>query len=466
MGKYHLFRRFFFINLVSIQYGIDSTLWLPTVFTYLETLTGSRASFYLSLAQFLPAVIQFFVSLLVGPLMALTGGSIKWAIVAFVFCSAIGNFLYSCAAEHGIGNEWAIIGGRMLCGLSSGSFSLAMSYIVSSTTTEERLPSLSLYRTFAGVALVIGPLLSVVLTLFTFYIGKFAVSPENAPTFVSSAIALVVALVTALFVKEKKAGKYNIFSIAKNHSHELKTGSNKDWAIPLYLLVLLFFSAFLMSNVFFLMSDLLRSSSYWHYDLTLISGLQAIVFFVSLVGSLYAENLRKVIQNFMNKRKQVQELATLDTAKEESNGDISIRSEAILASISFAISIVGAILVIIGIAIFDQMDSSNAGAAACFLIGCIVYMIAYNIQAASLPSLYSKSVPGKLRLVMVPWYGATVALGKIAGPPIIQVIGDSTHTNHGWIGTQGLCIALSLLCSVSFFVFMRPLASVLMAKSA
>ncbi|WFD27203.1 hypothetical protein MNAN1_002785 [Malassezia nana] len=198
-----------------------------------------------------------------------------------------------------------------------------MSYIVSSTSTEERLPSLSLYRTFAGLALVIGPLLSVVLTLFTFYIGKFAVSPENAPSFVSSAIALLVALVTAIFVQEKKASKYNIFSIAKNHSNEVKTGSSKDWAIPLYLLVLLFFSAFLMSNIFYLMSYLLRSSSYWNYDLTLISGLQAIVFFVSLIGSLFADNLRKVIQNLLNKRKEVEELATSDAEKDVSNVDSS-----------------------------------------------------------------------------------------------------------------------------------------------
>lgn len=117
MTTSNLLIKFFFLNLVSLQYGIDSTLWLPTVFSYIRSLTGNSASLYLSLAQFLPAAVQFFVSLLVGPILAFWGLSVKWSTVVFVLFSAIGNSLYSCAAEHGIGDVWAIIGGRLLCGL-------------------------------------------------------------------------------------------------------------------------------------------------------------------------------------------------------------------------------------------------------------------------------------------------------------------------------------------------------------
>ncbi|KAL4400234.1 hypothetical protein ACI68E_003150 [Malassezia pachydermatis] len=153
-----------------------------------------------------------------------------------------------------------------------------MSYIVTSTSTEERLPALSLFRTFAGIALVIGPILSVVLTLFSFHIGKFIVNPYNSPTFVSSAIALIVALVTAFFVQEKKASKYNLIHIIKTLA-QFKEGLQWCLSCAFVPAGITIFSSFLMSNVFFLMSDLLSSPSFWHYNLTLISGLQAIVFF-------------------------------------------------------------------------------------------------------------------------------------------------------------------------------------------
>lgn len=47
--KLTLFRRFFFVNLVVLQYGIDSTLWLPTVYAFINTLVDhSRVTYYLS----------------------------------------------------------------------------------------------------------------------------------------------------------------------------------------------------------------------------------------------------------------------------------------------------------------------------------------------------------------------------------------------------------------------------------
>lgn len=83
----------------------------------------------------------------------------------------------------------------MFAGLASASASLALSYIVVTSNAEERLSAMSLYRTFAGIALVLGPLLSMPLTLAKFDIGTFDINANNAPSFVMSGIAVIIVCV-------------------------------------------------------------------------------------------------------------------------------------------------------------------------------------------------------------------------------------------------------------------------------
>ena len=458
---YGLVRRFFFVNLVALQFGIDSTLWLPTVYSYVASLHDTRVSYYVSMAQFLSAAVQFVTSMLIGPIVAYFGASIKWGIVVLVFCSAVGNFIYSCAGRHAISSVWAIVGGRLICGIASGSTALAMAYIVSSSTLDERLPALSLYRTFGGIAFVIGPLLSVVLTLFTFHIGLFAVSPNNASTFVASGIFLCLSIVTALGLADKKATQLNFVSYLTKQSEELFLNGTEVWLMPFYMLFFLFISAFLMAGVQFIMSDLLRSPDHWGLNLTLISGLQAIVFFFALFGSLFAESFRKFIAQVLgNVSKAYADLISSPlTDKSAAHEKIvaSVLPEIVLSSISFAGSIIGAILVIVSLSIYQAGDHDKAGSVVCFLLGCILSMLAYNVQAASLPSLYSKSIPPKLRVIMTPWYGATVALGKLAAPPIIEAIGSSRTSNSGWIGSQALCIGVAIVGAALLYLSRRTL---------
>lgn len=469
-SQFQLFRAFFFVNLVALQFGIDGTLWLPTVFSYIATLVPpGKEHYYLSIAQLLPSAVQVFVSLLVGPVVAYMGASLKWSMVGFICISFIGNFLYSCAGPHAIGDVWALIGGRMLAGLASGSSSLAMSYIVMSSSMDERLESLSQYRSFAGVAFVIGPILSIPLTTFTFYIGKFAVNENNAPTFVSAFIALSIAFITCCFVREKRANKINFLQVMLNNRHEITGASKVIWAVPLLVLFLLFLSAFLMANVFYLMSDLMRSPDMWNLELTLISGLQAVVFLFALIGSLLADTFRKFLQVWLKRasffhRRILVALEISETDEKSSVLAQKLVSEVALSVCSFIATVVGCILVIASLAVFAGTTSGHAGSVACFLIGCTIMMAAYNIQAASLPSLFSKSLPAKLRTVLTPWYGATVALGKLAAPPIIGAIGVSRNHNNGWIGSQALCIGLALVAIWLLVLYTRSIVRVVLIQ--
>ncbi|WFD34151.1 hypothetical protein MCUN1_000987 [Malassezia cuniculi] len=470
-SRAELLRAFFFVNLVALQFGIDSTLWLPTVFSYISTITAHRrVHYYLSLAQLLPSAVQVFVSLLVGPIVALFTLSLKWSMVVFILLSFVGNFLYSCAGPFAINNVWALIGGRMLAGLASGSSALAMSYIVSSSSTDERLESLSQYRSFAGVAFVIGPVLSIPLTTFSFHIGRFPVDQNNAPTFVSSFIAVAVALITCCFVRQKRATQVNFLKVIVHNRSELTGHSKEIWAVPLLLLLLLFLSAFLMANVFYTMSDLMRSPDHWNLGLTLISGLQAIVFLFALIGSLLADSFRRIIQTSMQRassfRRRIH--TALDIQSDDDKGSLltdKLVSEVVLSACSFLATVLGCILSIISLAVQAHTTGSHAGSVACFLIACTIMMAAYNIQAATLPSLYSKCLPAKLRTVLTPWYGATVALGKLAAPPIIGAIGVSRAHNNGWIASQALCIAIAFLAIALQALFLCPLIRAVLRQS-
>ncbi|WFD41377.1 hypothetical protein MPSI1_000003 [Malassezia psittaci] len=461
VSRIGLLKKFFFLDLVALQFGIDSTLWLATAYSYIATLVPSDlTNHYLSIAQLLPSGVQFFVSLLVGPTIAYFGCGMKWPMVAFILCSAIGNFLYSCSGLHGIGNVWGLIGGRMLSGLASGSSSLSMTYIVNSSSTAERLEALSQYRTMAGFAMVLGPALSIPLTIFAFSIGKFEVNGNNAPTFVSAGIALLIAIITAIAVHDMRAKKLNFFDVMIRNRDEILKGESVLWQVPTLSLILLFVSSFLMADCLFLMSNLMRSETNWDLSLTLISGLQAVVFLVALFGSLCTDVIRKGLGRWTERLNEKYYLpADLGEVEDKAKTQAltkKIVPELLLSASSFLGSIIGSVLIIVSLAVLNGHQSGKAGSLACFLLGCCVMMTAYNMQAASLPSLYSKSLPINLRTVLTPWYGATVALGKLVAPPVIAVIGGATRSNNGFIGGQGLCIGVALIACISVCLSMRP----------
>lgn len=110
-------------------------------------------------------------------------------------------------------------------------------------------------------------------------------------------------------------------------------------------------------------------------------------------------------------------------------------AEAALSIAAFAPSVVGLAVLLAGI----KLHSSAALEA--FLIGTTLMLVGYNVQAATLPSLYTKSMPTAVRAVMTPWYAAMIAAGKLATPVIVHVI---THS-AGDLVPQGMCIFLCIL---------------------
>lgn len=426
-----LLRRFFFNDLVALQFGLDATLYLPTVYAFAVTLERN-APYYVSLTQLLPAAVQVVVSLMIGPIVGMLGSSLKWPTVVLVAMCAIGNFVYSCAGEHAIGSVWALIGGRMVCGLASGASSLSMAYLSVSTTAAERLPAFSAYRTIMGVALVMGPLLSIPLTTFAFDVGEYRVDGTNASTFVAAAIAAVVTGITAIYIKERKAAKVDFVKIIAERG-------SMEWSSPAICLAVMFLSSFLMADTMYLLSVMLTAPKQWSLGLTLASGLQAIVFGVSLLASLFVESVRGWIGRMIKWRE----------SRAGNEGYTAADQEIVLSLASFAATVLGLVLVIVGIQVH------NTGSLAAFLIGATMMMASYNVQASTLPSLYSKCIPGKMRVVFTPWYAAMVAAGKLAAPPSVHAMGQA----RGWVVSQIVCIGLGVLAGVILIAGRKSLST-------
>lgn len=433
--RLELFRRFFVVNLSAFEYGLDSTVFLPTVLSY-ATVLKKDATRYVSYIQLFPSIVQFFISLLIGPTVAYFGFSPKWCIIAFLLCSAAGNFLYASAGPHAIGNVWAMVGGRMLSGAASGAASLSISYLVLVSTTEERLPAMSMYRAFVGISLVLGPLLSIPFVPLDAHIGQFRVNKDNAPAYTMSGIALIIALMTVAGLQNRHTTKRNLFQLMLSPTSSSFSKHKNKWLGPGVVLLLMLHSSFLLANVFFLMSTLLKAPEHWNTSNTSSCWLQAVVFASALAASTLVEQVRSGV---------------VERTSRGPNASFNHRnSEIDLCLFSYVGSILGALLIVVSLANTSQSEA-HSGSLVCFLIGCATLVSSYNVQAASLPSLFSKCLPLPLRSGLTPWYAATVAAGKVLAPPIIHSLGASPG-NRGWIGSQALCMGLSLLCTFSIII--------------
>ncbi len=449
--------RLFPVFLIALQFGMDSTLWLPTAYEHIAKCTSNRTetSHYLSLAQLLPAAVQLFVSLLVGPLAAMAG-SLKWPACFLLLCSAVGNFIYSVAAPGGINNVWAIVGARCLLGLASGSASLAMAYLTVSTASHQRIEAMSLFRTFGGIAMVLGPLLSIPLSRVHFDVGHsaFEVDGTNAPTFLAAFTSLVIASLVAVLLKDKSKPAHNAFVPL------IGFFSSKDgrWKMPCLILGLMLVSAYLSANVLFLLSELLAHR--WHIGITLASGIQAIVFALSLLASIGCGRMRRFIVDYMQKRNTASGSDAAEKGKLEDQAGANLHAETMLTQASQVISVIAVFLAIMSV----SFKAGSAATAVVFAIACTLAMMGYNIQAASLPSLFSQSLPADVRASLVPWYAATVAAGKLAAPPVTETMGSSN--GHGWAASQSVPLALGLGAIVVLALASKRLVGVCCTQSA
>ncbi|TKY85617.1 hypothetical protein EX895_005779 [Sporisorium graminicola] len=438
---------------------MDSTLWLPTAYEHIakSTSSGGEASHFLSLAQLLPAAVQLFVSLFIGPLAGMAG-SLKWPVCFLLLCSAMGNFIYSLGAPGAIHNVWAIVGARSLLGLASGSASLAMAYLTVSTAADKRIEAMSLFRTFGGVAMVLGPLLSIPLTRVHFAVGKcgFTVDGTNAPTFLAAFTSLVIASLVAVLLKDKSKPAHNAFVPLKSFF----SAKDERWKTPCLVLGLMLVSAYLSANVLFLLSELLAHR--WQIDVTLASGIQAIVFALSLLASIACGRLRQFILDFLQKGDAENRTDTVkaDSTEAASQAAAKLHAEVLLTQASQVISVIAVLLILLSVC----FKGGSAATAVVFAIGCTLAMMGYNIQAASLPSIFSQSIQADLRASLVPWYAATVAAGKLAAPPITETIGNST--GQGWAASQSVPLVLGMSAVAILALASKRLVDVCLAHGA
>ena len=437
-----LFRRFFVVDLAPLVYGLDSTLWLPTVLSYATLLAPHDAERVVSYAQFLPSMVQLVVSILTGPVAAYFSASLKWCIVFFLLCSAAGNTVYACAGPHAIGHAWALIGGHMLSGAASGAASLALSYIVMVASADDRLAAVSLYRAFVGVALAVGPLLTVPLQLVSFRVGLFAVDSNNAAAWVMAFFALALAGVVSMRLRDVHVPHANHFRVRIQHAAE--RSMRRSWVAAAAVLVLIAASSFLLADVFFVLSVLLTDAAHWHMSLIASSCVQGAVFGVALVGSVAAEHVRGWVQ----RRRRAGPAA----------GDADV-PEIGVGLVSFVGAVVGLTLVLIALRL-DKVRRTQAGALACLLIGCGVMVTAYNVQAASLPSLFSQCLPASARPALTPWYAAAVALGKAGAPLVVQALSRTADGMTGWVVAELVCVGVAVPSVVLFVCMCRPLCAV------
>ncbi|TIB97846.1 Creatinase/aminopeptidase [Wallemia mellicola] len=445
--KMQIFRRMCIINLVAFSFGIDSTLWLPSVYNFILTLRPNDADRYLAVTQAVSALAQFIVSLSIG-VFAAKVHSLKWTIVVCIALSFAGNFLYSCAGVGALNNVGAIIGGRILCGIASGSSGLAMGFIAISTANVDRLEALSQYRTYAGIALVLGPALNALFGLIDIKIGNYTINENNAPTYCSSFIMALLAILLGLFLSNKTKPAPNPIVPA------IEFFRRGHYGPSLIILCSMLSSSYVSALILYVLPD--RLSSFWGFSTGVQAGLQTAVYAAGLIGSLLSSYIRdglgRLVLSITSWKNGVDKVTLLERAK--ADGGVSagaplytgIGLEILLGIVSFLWVSLGLIAMIISFGLDFVYSSSQASTAAGFLIGCAVVMVGYNIQAAVLPTLFSKSLPNDLRVALTPWYGATVAMGKILAPLITEAITKATPTGGRTGGNQigGYALALGV----------------------
>ena len=264
----------------------------------------------------------------------------------------------------------------------------------------------------------------------SFHVGQFAVDQNNAAAWVMAFLALMLAGIVGVRLRDVQVPQANHFRVRVQCVAERSV--RRSWAAAGAALVLIAASSFLLADVFFVLTVLLTDAAYWHMSLIASSGMQAAVFGAAPGGSIAVEHLRGWVQRRC--------LGKPD-ARDDDVPEIGI------SLVSFVASAAGLALVL-GALSLDAGRGTSAGALACLLIGCGVMVVAYNVQAASLPSLFSQCLPASTRPGLTPWYAAAVALGKAGAPLVVQALSRAVGGTTGWIVAELICVGIAVPSAV------------------
>ncbi|KAL1919655.1 uncharacterized protein VTP21DRAFT_1586 [Calcarisporiella thermophila] len=366
------------IFIIIVAFSIDMSLYLNSIYPYIQSLTSDQASYYYALTLSLTAVAQIIVSFSVG-YIAEKIGSLKLVVVSLMFLYCVGNLLYSLASPGALNHVGWVVVGRTLCGAAEGSGSLGNAYIAVATTKEERLQAMSMFRTFMILGLV-SPGLASLLGLCNFYIGHYHINNYTAPPLFNTLLTVILNIIVALKLKDIKRPAV---SPMQGIREIFKVG-------PSALLFLQFSSAFAVSTVQFLMPY-----TFWeifHYGTSLQGGIMAAILIVSMIGPLFSHNLNAFLKKFSGPG----------------------QAEILLSAYSFFVVFIGNLIMLLVLV----LNSESVGTQIVWILGATICYTAYNLQAGVHPSLFSKLIEPKYTVSLMPWMIGMLAIAKIAAPEV------------------------------------------------
>lgn len=384
--------------------------------------------------------------------IAKLANSIKWTLVVLMIFSVLGNFLYSCALEISL---YAILGGRILCGIASASGALVYSYITATNPDRTKVTKLvSGYRTAAGVFMAILQIIAIFGSYVDFHIGSFRISSNNAPTFISSFVMIVVSITlvftldNARVATQKRSETITDLENLKTSTKSFRfSGALKQFFLAgrsqllasLVVLWGMFLASFLVSEVMYFMPIFLSDSLDW---LTKDQGIAFMVAcVVGLCGSLVIPKLAVV--NFRGARSSGTkaskdfELAEkdndLDNAEKPDSKDRECEShhtksgknqmffnQMIISLVSLFLALIGQGFMIGANEIFTSKSSSSTGTGCFFVSGLALIMAGYNGMASTFPALFSEFIKPEVKVQLMPLIGAIAALGKLVSPIVMS----------------------------------------------
>ncbi|KAJ3160034.1 hypothetical protein HDU86_001299 [Geranomyces michiganensis] len=434
-----LFSAYFVVNLVALSFGLDSSLYLPTVVALITRIEPANVTRTFFLVQTISSIAQVVVMLTIGLIVHYCArGSLKASIALLIAASAAGNLIYTIGGVKG--SVTALIIGRVLCGVASASSGVAGVYLSLTSSVEERLLCMTNFRTFAGVALVLGPLLSALFGLADFYIGSFHFDKLTAPTLGSFLIMTVLTVVILVAMEEQKSK-----AAASPFAALPAFVASKPKGAALALLGMLL-SAYASALILYIVP--INLTSRWNYSVQSEGYLFALINAVGLVGSLCADwikgaALRLVVR--IQGTGQPDDMEDKD-AKAASKNSARV-AEVALAIGSFLVAAIGITCMLISVTV--DGDDASLKTAVVFMIGAMIVMASYNIQASVIPSIFSKLIPAALKVALMPWMSAMTAVGKVLAPALT----DSFSASAGGLGLEyGFPIATSVFAVVLFAV--------------
>ncbi|KAK9452790.1 major facilitator superfamily domain-containing protein [Dipodascopsis uninucleata] len=416
------------VVLISAQFSLDTTTYLTSVISLINSIKPDREAHYLYVTQAVSAAVQVIASFLVGYIASYCR-SVKYVLIICFLFSVTGNMVYSSSGVKALDSIGALIGGRALTGIGSASAALAYSYIVLVAKSSERsYKYFKIFRASGAIFMTIGQILSIALSYCNFYIKGYKINSSNAPTY-GAAFLIFLLSIALVFILENPRPKAPLSPLAivkrlygTNHRTNQSASSISTRVKPVLILLNGFISTFVIASQMYFLPIFYSLRVGWSDRNQSINCI--IILVVSTVLSI-------VYQNF------------LKSCLRTSNTSNAIYFEnRIMGIISNFMAIIGmAIMLAIWKAYGSHNGRSNKnfGFPVAFSIGITLGFTGYNTQAGCIPSLFKSVVKPELQVVIMPFLGISTGIGKLLAPIIIGAIYASPAGAPMGIGLALIC---------------------------